>query len=1021
MCHRKPPEAARVVVPRVRFDAGCAFSGLTFFMPLRGIRDANVGSAALAARFVTAPYLSDPDKAEQRLSGWLSDLEAGQAAKFNELFARFPQLKNIFLSVAEASPYLFELVRSDAARALRILHGEPDQYLARLIEQARQSAWAASSEAQVMHTLRRAKAEASLLIALCDIGDVWPVTQVTEALTDLAVASVQSALHFLLRQETTRGRISPPNPDRLEEGSGLIVLAMGKMGAGELNFSSDIDLIVFYDAEASSLAPDIEPQPFFVRMVQGLSRILQQRSGEGYVFRVDLRLRPDPASTPLAISTASALHYYEREGRTWERAAMIKAKACAGDPQAGEALMAELSPFVWRKHLDFAALSDVHDMKRQMQTYRGQSEIAVEGHNVKIGRGGIREIEFFAQTQQLITGGRHPELRVRPTLEALDRLASSNWITFEARDQLTAAYEFLRRVEHRLQMVADEQTHALPDEARAVEQFARFFGYENRAAFANDLLKHLTIVQGHYAKLFEDDPAGTAKLPDVDYTAGPDDPRLIDHLASLGFKKPVAVAATVRQWLDDDYRVFRVEATRNSFVDFLPSLITGLANAEDADNAIVVFDRFLQALQRGGRLFVLLSQNRDLVALVALILGAAPRLGDMLARQPQIMDGLIDPRFFGAMPDRRELSARLAATLEDARSYEEFLDRLRLFGRESLFLIGTRILSGTVSAQQAGIAFADVAEGIVHTVHGLVTEQFAEQYGRIKGQETAILAMGRLGSREMTAASDLDLILLYDFDPDSPDSDGAKSLHGAQYFARFTQRLISAFTTRTNYGVLYDIDMRLRPSGRAGPVASHVDAFAEYQDDEAWTWEHMALTRARVISASPEFRDKIESIIRRVLTRPREVAGVAVDVADMRRAIALEKGANDLWDLKHVAGGLVDIDFIAQYLQLAYAADKPDILDVNTLHVLDNAARLGVLPAASVEILRSAVLLYHDLTQVVRLCVSEKFDPETSGEDLLQIMARAGDAPDFSSLQARVKETETEVRRVFEALLEGRD
>jgi glutamate-ammonia-ligase adenylyltransferase len=986
-------------------------------MTLRQIRDADVGSTSLAARFVGSPHLSAPEKAKQRLSDWLTNLAPDQAAGFEDLFARFPHAEEIFTSIAEASPYLFDLVRSDAARSLRILLCEPDQHLARLFEETRQSVWTASNEAHAMHILRRAKAEAALLIALCDIGGVWPVMQVTRALTDFAVTSVQSALHFLLQQEATRGRIVPPSPDRPEEGSGLIVLAMGKMGAGELNFSSDIDLIVFYDADASSLAPDIEPQPFFVRMAQGLSRLLQQRSGEGYVFRVDLRLRPDPASTPLAISTASALHYYEREGRTWERAAMIKARACAGDVQAGEALLAELSPFVWRKHLDFAALSDVHDMKRQMQIYRGQSEIAVEGHNVKIGRGGIREIEFFAQTQQLITGGRHPELRVRPTLEALDRLASSNWITVEARDELAAAYEFLRRVEHRLQMVADEQTHALPDDPEAVEQFARFFGYENRAAFANDLLRHLTIVQGHYAKLFEGDPAGTAKLPEVDYAGGPDDPRLIEHLASLGFKKPVAAAGTVRQWLDGDYRVFKVDATRNSFIEFLPSLINGLANAEDPDNAIIVFDRFLQALQRGGRLFVLLSQNRDLVALVALILGAAPRLGDMLARQPQIMDGLIDPRFFGAMPDRRELSTRLAATLEDAGSYEEFLDRLRLFGQESLFLIGARILSGTVSAQQASIAFADVAEGIVHTVHELVSEQFTAQYGRIKGQETAILAMGRLGSREMTAASDLDLILLYDFDSEHPDSDGAKSLHGAQYFARFTQRLISAFTTRTNYGVLYDIDMRLRPSGRAGPVASHVDAFAEYQDKEAWTWEHMALTRARVISASPKFRDKIEKVIRGVLTRPREAAGVAIDVADMRRAIALEKGEDDLWDLKHVAGGLVDIDFIAQYLQLAHAADKPDIIDVNTLHVLDNAARLGVLPAASVEILRSAALLYHDLTQILRLCVSDRFDPETAGEDLLQIMARAGDAPDFSSLEARVRETQIEVRRVYHAVV----
>ncbi len=350
---------------------------------------------------------------------------------------------------------------------------------------------------------------------------------------------------------------------------------------------------------------------------------------------------------------------------------MIKARPCAGDAKAGEALVAEIAPFVWRKHLDFAALADVHDMKRQMQTYRGQSDIAVEGHNVKIGQGGIREIEFFAQTQQLIAGGRHPELRVRPTLDALEVLASSNWITFEVRDEMSAAYRFLRRVEHRLQMVADEQTHTLPDDIEAVERFARFFGYANRAAFAHDLLGHLNTVQGHYSKLFEGDPTGTVKLPAADYSAGPDDPRLLAHLAALGFKKPVAVAQTVRQWMVGDYRVLRMETTRSAFVEFVPALIAGLADAEEPDDAVAAFDHFLEALQRGGRLIPLLSQNRELVALVALILGAAPRLGDMLARQPQLMDGLIDPRFFGAMPDQRELSSRLATTLSDANSYEE--------------------------------------------------------------------------------------------------------------------------------------------------------------------------------------------------------------------------------------------------------------------------------------------------------------------------------------------------------------
>jgi [glutamine synthetase] adenylyltransferase / [glutamine synthetase]-adenylyl-L-tyrosine phosphorylase len=988
----------------------------------RGDADANVKSTALVARFAGGPHLSASSDAERRLGDWLAELEPEQSGEIVELLDRpldRSLAKTILLGIIEYSPYLFDLIRADAARLIRLLGCEPESHLATLIETTTREVVAAPGETEAMRLLRRMKSEAALLIALCDIGGVWPLMRVTAALTELASVSVQSALRYLLRQETVRGRLSPPNPEYPEENSGLFVLAMGKMGAGELNYSSDIDLIVFFDSTAPTLARDIEPQPFFVRVAQALARLLQQRTGDGYVFRVDLRLRPDPASTQVAMSTDAALHYYEREGRTWERAAMIKARPCAGDLRVGEAMMAEIAPFVWRKHLDFAALADVHDMKRQMQTYRGQSEIAVEGHNVKVGRGGIREIEFFAQTQQLIAGGRHAELRVRQTLQALEVLASSHWITIQARDELAAAYEFLRRVEHRLQMVADEQTHSLPDEAEAVERFACFFGYDGRAAFAKDLLHHLNIVQNHYGKLFEGDPTGSAKLPAIDYGAGPEEPRLLEHLSVLGFREPIAVARTVQQWLAGEYRVFRTETTRSAFGEFVPVLIDGLAHAEEPDRAVAAFDRFLQELQRGGRLITLLGQNRDLVGLVALVLGAAPRLGDMLARQPQLMDGLIDPRFFGAMPDRSELSARLAATLRDASSYEEFLDRLRLFGQESLFLIGTRILSGTVSAQQASVAFADVAEGIVHTVHGLVTDRFAAQHGRIKGQQTAILAMGRLGGREMTASSDLDLILLYDFDSEQADSDGERSLQGAHYFARFTQRLISAFTTRTNYGVLYDIDMRLRPSGRAGPLASHIASFAHYQEREAWTWEHMALTRARVISASPGFRKQIEQVIRGVLTRPCNPSAIATDVADMRRAIALEKGESDPWDLKYAAGGMVDIDFIAQYLQLVHANAKPEILDVSTLQVLENAERFCVLPHSSAEVLRAAARLYQDLTQILRLCVSEGFRPETAGEDLLHVLARAGDAPDFSSLEARVKETQAEVRREFRDIVEG--
>ncbi|RTL51313.1 MAG: bifunctional [glutamine synthetase] adenylyltransferase/[glutamine synthetase]-adenylyl-L-tyrosine phosphorylase [Bradyrhizobiaceae bacterium] len=979
--------------------------------------DAN--GISLAARFVTGPQLFAPDEARRRVADWLSDCSADHARALQAIVAQNAQTKVVIEGIAESSPYLFDLIRADPARAIRLLSGDPDLHLAELIARTARETADDADEAGLMRRLRHMKSEAALLIALCDIGGVWPVMKVTRALTDIAAASVQCAVHFLLAQEVARGRLLAPSPDRPEEGSGLIVFAMGKMGADELNYSSDIDLIVYYDRERAKLAEGVEPSPFFVRIAQGLSRLLQQRTEDGYVFRVDLRLRPDPSSTPPAISTAAALGYYEREGRTWERAAMIKARPCAGDPAAGEAMLADIAPFVWRKHLDFAALNDIHDMKRRMQSFRGQSEISVEGHNVKIGRGGIREIEFFAQTQQLIAGGRHPELRARQTLEALDALASSNWITFQARDELTAAYEFLRRVEHRLQMVADEQTHTLPEQSDAVERFARFFGYDNRAAFAADLLTHLNCVQSHYERLFEGDPTGTVRLPDADYAAGPDDARLLAYLARLGFKSPKTVAEALQRWLKGEYRALRVDTTHAAFQEFVPDLIRGLSRAESPDAAVIAFDRFLQALTRGGRLISLLAQNKDLVALVALILGAAPRLADMLAQHPQIMDGLVDPRFFGAMPDREELSARLAATLADANSYEEFLDRLRLFGQESLFLIGTRILSGTVSAQQASTAFANVAEGIVQTVHRLVSEQFESLHGRIKGQESAIVAMGKLGSREMTASSDLDLIFIYDFDHDNPDSDGQKPLHGGQYFARYTQRLISAFTTRTNYGVLYDIDMRLRPSGRAGPVATRIDSFGEYQDHEAWTWEHMALTRARVISSSPGFVRHIEYIIREVLTRRRDKAIIASDVLEMRHAIAEEKGDGNIWDLKYAAGGIVDIEFLAQYLQLVHAADHPEILSVNTIEVIDTAVRLGLLDSSEADTLRSAARLFYDLTQVLRLCVSGTFKPESAGEDLLRVMTRAADAPDFSSLQARLRESQADVRAIFLKRLEA--
>src|ERR1700683_5263258 len=430
-----------------------------------------------------------PPQPSARVSDWLAGVTAIAPGKaLGKLVRETPALLQLIGGIAESAPYLWDLICADPARLLRLVNHDPEAELASLLAATRRSSASARTQNTLMRGLRRGKAEAALLIALADLGNVWTVEQVTRALTDFADMALGAAVGYLLRDATRRGKLMPPDRRHPEMASGYIVLAMGKMGACELNFSSDIDLMVFFDPTAAALPPNVEPTPFYVRLTRDLVKLLQERTEDGYVFRVDLRLRPDPSSTQIAISTEAALNYYESRGQNWERAALIKARACAGDLAAGEQFLRDLSPFVWRKYLDYATVGDVHEMKRQIHAYRGHGEIAVEGHNIKLGRGGIREIEFFAQTQQLIAGGRHPELRVRPTLQALQVLASSNWITFEARDELTAAYEFLRRVEHRLQMVADEQTHALPDEVEAVERFAHFFGYKDRDRFARDLL-----------------------------------------------------------------------------------------------------------------------------------------------------------------------------------------------------------------------------------------------------------------------------------------------------------------------------------------------------------------------------------------------------------------------------------------------------------------------------------------------------------------------------------------------------
>ena len=824
----------------------------------------------LASAVTDAPRLMDGKAAHAGVGEWLTEIgRSAEGKALKRLLAATPKVEALLAGLSDGSPYLGDLALAEPARLLTLLNADPDALLAELLAKAEKAVAAAKDEAEAMRLLRRMKAEAALLIALADIGGVWPVMRTTRALTELADTAIGAAVRFLLREAAARGRLKPADKSKPEQGSGHIVLAMGKMGAFELNYSSDIDLIVFYDPDAPALVDKDDATAFHVRIARGLVKLLQERTADGYVFRVDLRLRPDPASTQIAVSTESALNYYGSVGQNWERAALIKARACAGDIEAGEAILAQLAPFIWRKYLDYAAVAEIEALKRQIHAYRGHEDIAVEGHNIKLGRGGIREIEFFAQTQQLVAGGRHPELRGRETLPTLTALAEGGWIGDEARADLGAAYLFLRTIEHRLQMVADDQTHTLPSDPEGIERFARFAGFKDRDAFAQKLVEHLRKVQRQYIRLFEDTSARADQLA-LSFPENADDRETLNRLGAMGYQKPLEVSSTVRRWLTGSYPSLRGEFARAQFTELMPVLLDRLARAENPDAALNAFDLFIGGLKRGARLFSLLKQNPDLVTLVALTLGTAPRLADILARYPEAMDALLEPTFFGALPDEAKLEAELARSIKEAHSYEDFLDRLRLFSQEQMFLIGARVLSDTVSAEQAGGAFARLADVAVRTLHQRVEEAVAENHGRIRGQQTALLALGKLGGREMTATSDLDLIIVYDFDQERPQSDGARMLYGAQYFARLTQRLISALSSQTNYGALYQVDMRLRPSGRSGPVATSLDAFASYQETEAWTWEHMALTRARVVAGPPAFAARVEAVIRAVLCRKRD-------------------------------------------------------------------------------------------------------------------------------------------------------
>ena len=929
-------------------------------------------------------------------------------------------LRGIFAN----SPYLTQICLREQATMVELAAAGPTALFETIVNEAAALDAANLPVDRLMRALRLMKRRASLCVAVADITDSWPLAEITRALTRMAETALAQAFRHALATTVARGRLPLTLGDDPLVDSGLICLAMGKMGAYELNYSSDIDLIVFYDNEHPALAGFDEVRRGFVEVTRVMVRIMEERTAEGYVFRTDLRLRPDAGATPIAISTAAAEAYYESAGQNWERAAMIKARPVASDQVAAGRFMKRIEPFIWRKYLDFAAIQDIHSIKRQIAVHKGGGQIAVNGHNLKLGRGGIREIEFFAQTQQLIWGGRSPRLRVAPTLAALAGLVQAGRTSAAAATDLTAAYGFLRRAEHRLQMIADAQTHSLPSDDAAVARFAAFLGYPTVATFQDDLLRHLNTVAQRYGALFEEAPSLAADQEterdhgNLVFTGTESDPDTVATLEAMGFDDGEAVAMQIRQWHHGRYRATRSERSRQLLTELMPRLLAGLAGSAEPNAAFRRFDRFLMGLPAGVQVFSLLYQNPWLLEIIAKIMGMAPSLSEYLSRHPEVFEGILTHDSLRPIADSDDLVGDLADQFAAARDYEHRLDLTRRWVADRRFQIGVQLLRQVISGDQAATALSRVAEAAIVNLLPAAADDLAARHGRIGGDgpAMAVLALGKLGGRELTFASDLDLIFVYDA-PFEAVSDGAKPLAASVYFTRLGQRLLTALTVQTGEGELFDVDMRLRPDGQKAPLAVSREGFENYHRDNAWTWEKMALTRARAIAGPTRLQADLADFIRADLAQPSDGDALLRDIADMRVRVARERSASGPWDAKNRRGGLLDIEFITQYLLLRHAHASPEVLDGNTATALTKLTAAGHLTPDQGRLLSEAAGAWQRLQGILRLTLHEVDDRTDLPDDLKARMVAVSGAADFAALERRLAKLADDVAALYAEII----
>jgi glutamate-ammonia-ligase adenylyltransferase len=896
-----------------------------------------------------------------------------------------PEIRPLIEGTAGCSPYLAGLIRREGHWLSHALEDQPEDTLVTLLREAGDLA-----EGDLDSGLRKLKRRAALLVALADLGGVWSLQAVTQAWTDFADACLAAALRHHVAREARRGKIpGQTEEDAHRDGAGMVALAMGKMGAGELNYSSDIDLICLFDETRFEDGDEMEARAGFIRATRRIAATLGETGAEGYVFRTDLRLRPDAGATPVCISMAAAERYYEAEGRSWERSAYIKARAAAGDIAAGERFLETLQPFVWRRHLDFAMVQDTMDMRRRIREHKGlirrDGEIPLDGHNIKLGAGGIREIEFFAQTRQLVAGGRDPSLRDRRTVKALAALARADWITRAQASELAELYGHHREVEHRLQMIDDAQTHLLPKTREGFDRLARFCGEGDTDAFCARLERKLRRVETITGAFFAPLEAET-QAPEIGEEA----------------------AAIVARW--PGYPALRSTRGQEIFERLKPGFLASFDKAAKPLEALQNFDGFLRGLPAGVQLFSMFEANPPLVDLIVDISATAPRLSRYLSRHSVVLDAVLDGRFFAPWPGRDALTAELRERCA-ARDFEQSLDEARRWQHEWHFRIGVHQLRGLITPDTAGRHYTDLADAVVIALWPLVCAEVARRHGPAPGRGGAVIAMGSLGGGQMTATSDLDLIVIYDAEGVEM-TEGRRPLDPRAWFAKATKALVAALSAPTAAGMLYEVDMRLRPSGRQGPVATALASFERYQKEEAWTWEHMALTRARVLAGDAGLASDIEAVRRAVIAGNTDRDRIARDAAEMRARLAGAGRAAGTWTVKDGPGGMQDIELLSQAGALiAGAAEHWPAAQLKA------AAACGWIAAAEAERLSRIHRLFSRVHQSGRLLTDEALDPETVGAGGRAFLSAQARLPDAAALAEALDAARAEAAGLVDKML----